>query len=311
MIKTNCTLQKTVLMFALACAPLSGAQAAGQGLRCIIEPDRVAEVGSPVIGVIESISVERGDYVQEGQLLARLRAGVERAFVSAAEVRAQAEADVRAARVNYEYLHQKQVRAEDLVERNFISKQALDQLRAEARVAEQKLAQTREQRSIAKQELDLARAQLGQRSIRAPFAGIIAERYVTVGERIDEKPMFRVAKINPLRVEVIVPAAHFGTIRVGMIARLTPDLPSAASVDAKIVLVDKLVDAASNTFRVRGELPNPKSAVPSGLRCKADLMEPADRIKPAPAATPGSERPAEKLKAGLKMDTGIVIREAK
>src|SRR6185503_9183802 len=274
--KSKKKFQQMVLICAWACAPPFEALAAGQALRCVIEPDRVAEVGSPVIGVIESISVERGDYVQEGQLLARLRAGVERASVSAAEVRAQAEADVRAAQANYEYLHEKQARAEDLVEKNFISRQALDQVRAEASVAEQKWAQAREQRNIAKHELELARAQLGQRSIRAPFAGIIAERYVTVGERIEEKPMFRVAKTDPLRVEVIVPAAQFGTIRPGMIARVTPDLPGAASVDARVVLVDKLVDAASNTFRVRGELPNPNSAVPSGLRCKAELVESAD-----------------------------------
>jgi RND family efflux transporter MFP subunit len=267
------TLRAAVLTTALGCLWAPCAFSAPQSLRCVIEPDRAAEVGSPVIGVIESIAVERGDFVREGQVLARLSAGVERASVDAAQVRAQADADVRAAQANYEYLQEKQARSEGLVEKNFISRQALDQVRAEASVAEQRLAQAREQQRIAKHELQLAKAQLGQRSIRAPFDGIVADRYVTVGERVEEKPMFRVAKVDPLRVEIIVPVALFGTIHNGMIARVTPDLPNIAAVEARVVLVDRLVDAASNTFRVRAELPNADAAIASGLRCKAVLMD--------------------------------------
>jgi RND family efflux transporter MFP subunit len=275
-------LQSAALTAAFVCFWSPCAFSASQSLRCVIEPDRAADVGSPVIGIIESIAVERGDFVREGQVLARLSAGVERASVDAAQVRAQAEADVRAAQANYEYLQEKQVRSEGLVEKNFISKQALDQVRAEASVAEQKLAQAREQQRIAKHELQLARAQLGQRSIRAPFDGIVADRYVTAGERVEEKPMFRIAKVDPLRVEIIVPVALFGTIRNGMIAKVTPDLPNIGAVDARVVLVDRLVDAASNTFRVRAELPNADGAIASGLRCKAVLMDAADAA-PAPA----------------------------
>lgn len=268
----------------LALAPAM-AWSAPPALRCVIEPDRVAEVGSPVIGVIESIQVERGDVVKEGQILARLRANVERASVGAAEVRAEADADVRAAQANFDYLREKQQRSEELVEKNFISKQALDQVRAEASVAEQKLAQSREQQRIAKHELALAKAQLGLRLIRAPFDGIVADRYVTVGERVEEKPIFRVARIDPLRVEIIVPAALYGSVRAGMVAKVTPDLPNVAPMDTKVVLVDKLVDAASNTFRVRSELPNADGAIASGLRCRAEFAagEPlarADIVKP-------------------------------
>jgi len=254
-------------------------------LRCVIEPDRAAQVGSPVIGVVESINVERGDLVREGQILAKLRANVERASVGAAETRAQADADVRGAQANYDFMRQKQTRAEELVQKNFISQQALDQVRTETSVAQQKLAQAQEQQRVARQELQLALAQLRQRFIRAPFDGIVAERYVMVGERVEEKPMFRIAKVNPLRVEVIVPAALFGSIDQNMTARVTPDLPNAVVLQAKVVLIDKLIDPASNTFRVRAELPNADNVVPSGLRCRAELVS-ADlaRADPGPAA---------------------------
>jgi multidrug efflux pump subunit AcrA (membrane-fusion protein) len=56
-----------------------------------------------------------------------------------------------------------------------------------------------------------------------------------------------------------------------MMASVTPELPDTAPVQAQVSLVDKIVDGASNTFRVRLKLPNPKHALPAGLRCKADL----------------------------------------
>ena len=50
-----------------------------------------------------------------------------------------------------------------------------------------------------------------------------------------------------------------------------PELFNRASVVATVKTVDRLIDAASNTFRVRLELPNPNGALPAGLRCKVDL----------------------------------------
>lgn len=302
----------------LACLLVLCGAASAAPLRCVIEPDRAAEIGSPVIGVVESIRVERGDLVREGQVLAKLRANVERASVGAAETRAQADADVRGAQANYEFLRQKQTRAEDLVKKNFISQQALDQVRTETSVAQQRLAQAQEQQRVAKHELDLALAQLSQRIIRAPFDGIIADRYVSVGERVEEKPMFRIAKVNPLRVEVIVPAALFGTVRAGMLAKVTPDLPNAPVVEAKVVLVDKLVDSASNTFRVRAELPNADAAIASGLRCKAELSEalaanPAPQNPPSvePATATPADAPVQKLKIDVKIDPSATREKRK
>ncbi|UCH49648.1 MAG: efflux RND transporter periplasmic adaptor subunit [Betaproteobacteria bacterium] len=281
-------------IFLLFAVVVAGSAQAAPGHRCLITPDRVAEVGSQVTGVVASVRVERGDFVRSGQLLARLHADAERASVNVAQTRAKADADLKAAQANYEFQRQNLARAEDLMKQNFISQQALEKVRAETKVAQQKLVQAREQREVAQRELELARAQLRKRAIRAPFDGIIAERYVNVGERIEERPMFRIARIDPLRIEVVVPAALFGTVEKGMIARVRPDLPKAEPLDASVTLVDRLIDPASNTFRVRAELPNPGGAVPSGLRCRAELIDNeasahaknSSTAKPADAAGP-------------------------
>ena len=258
------------LLISLAIAA-SGPAAAAQPLGCLIEPHRVIDIGSPVIGVVELVKVERGDRVARGEVIAVLRADVERAAVNVAATRAKVAAEVQAAQANYELARQQHTRAMELRRQNFISEQALDQARAEAEVAEQRLAQARDQRRISARELELAEAQLGLRTIRSPVTGVVVDRYMSGGERVEEKPIVRVATVDPLRVEVVVPASLYGTIATGATLTVTPELPTASPRQAKVTLVDSVIDGPSNTFRIRLELPNPNYELPAGLRCKVDL----------------------------------------
>ena len=81
-------MKKTILFVLFNLAFTGGAFASQPPLRCVIEPDRQTEVGSAVIGVVETILVERGDIVKQGQLLATLKASVERASVSSLRITA-------------------------------------------------------------------------------------------------------------------------------------------------------------------------------------------------------------------------------
>lgn len=261
---------RTLLRLAFVLAPAVHA-APPQPLGCLIEPFSVSDLGSPVVGVIETMHVERGDRVVAGQPLATLRADVERMSVSVAEGRAQGLGELRAAEANAELGRQKLARAADLARQEFISAQALEQARAEALVAENRLIQAREQRDIYAREHALARAQLGLRTIRSPSTGVVADRYMSVGERIEEKPVFRIAVVDPLRVEVVLPASLYPQVRKGVAMRISPDFPGAEPRIATVALVDRVIEGASNTFRARLSLPNPGNALPAGLRCKAEL----------------------------------------
>ncbi len=261
-------LMRRLLILMLCAAAPAQAQ---QPLGCLIEPDYVAEVGSQVVGVIESMKVERGQRVRKGDVIALLRADVERAAVGVARSRSEAVADIQAAAANAAFGKQRLDRAKDLLEKKFISDQAYDQLRAEAEVAEQKLAQAKEQRRLSQRELELASSQLAMRTVRSPVNGIIAERYMATGERIEEKPMVRIAVVDPLRVQVIAPSSMYGRIQMGSSASIFPELADTTPVLARVILIDKLLDSASNTFRVTLKLPNPGNALPAGLRCRADF----------------------------------------
>ncbi len=267
-----------------AVAALVPAMGMAQALGCLIEPYKVSEVGSPIIGVIEKTAVERGEPVRAGQVLATLHADVERQSLAVAQSKAQAMGELRAAEANAELARQKLVRAKDLADKQFISSQALEQARAESMVAENRLAQAREQRDVYAREHELAQAQLGQRTIRSPINGVIVERYLSAGERVEEKPIYRVAMINPLRVEVVLPATAYATVRQGMSVTVTPEFPGATPREAKVTLVDRVIDGASNTFRVRMELPNADMSLPAGLRCKTDL---GGTAAPQRASSPG------------------------
>ena len=68
---------------------LSAANAAAQGrdsLDCVIQPSREVQLSSAVSGILEAIEVDRGDAVTQGQLLARLNSGVERASAELARL---------------------------------------------------------------------------------------------------------------------------------------------------------------------------------------------------------------------------------
>jgi RND family efflux transporter MFP subunit len=296
------------VLMVLVCvvAQAQGNAATTQAMGCLIEPSRVADVGSPVVGVLEEVLVERGDRVAKGQVVALLRADVERAQVNLAQSRAQADADLSAAMKAHEFAQKKRERVEDLFRKEFVSSQALDQAVAEAQVAEARLRQAREQTRHSRKELQLADAQLGMRTIRSPIDGIVVERFRDTGERVEDRPILKVATVDPLRVEAVLPAALYGRVNPGQPATVQPDLAILAPVQGTVSLVDRVIDPASNTFRARLEMPNPEGRVPAGLRCKlqlpGDLAVASTRPgsagmslslgKPAlrPAAGPGGER---------------------
>ena len=293
--------KKNIFWFGAFHCMVSVAMAA-QPLGCLIEPFRVADVGSPVTGVIESMQVERGDRVVKGQALATLRADVERAAVGVAYNRAQALGDYNAAVNNAALAKQKLARAKFLADQQFISPQALEQATTESDIATNRLAQAREQRGVLAGEHSLAQAQLALRTVRSPTNGVVADRYLSVGERVEEKAVFRIAVVDPLRVEIVLPSNLYGTLREGMTMGITPEFAGAGVRQARVILVDKLIDGASNTFRVRLELPNPGLTLPAGLRCKADLASVGVVVAASPPpSTSGTRASRSPTDAGLSL----------
>ena len=192
----------------------STAYAVSSDLNCLIQPYVVITITTPVGGLLETVEVDRGDLVKEGQILATLDTSLERAQGSVQH--------------------------------------------AQAELTNRRLADL---------ELQRTSAEVALRTIKSPVNGVVVERFMNPGEFPKQEKILKIAQIDPLRVEVYAPVAMLGKIVVGMAAHVKPEAPLTGEYAAKVMVVDRVVDAASGTFGVRLELPNRELKLPAGLKC--------------------------------------------
>jgi len=258
-------------LLALLMLPLA---ATAQGFDCLVEPWQVVEVRAPADGIIASIAVQRGDAVRRGQPLVLLQSEAEKLAVELARQRARTENPITAARTRVEYATKKHARLADLQKNNFISAQLADEADTERRLAEAELQSAVESREMAKIELRRAEELLALRTMSSPFNGVVVDRMLNPGDLAESgsgrKPVLKVAQIDPMRVDVPLPAALFGSVKVGAKATVMP-VVGGGRFAASVRGVDRLIDAASGTFVVRLEVPNPEGKVPGGARCSATV----------------------------------------
>ncbi len=240
---------------------------------CLIEPMVTIEVGSPSQGVIQSVAVDRGEQISKGQVLAQLESTVELASVAQARARAEMvgevlarEADLRLARNNLD-------RVRELFERKMVSVQNRDEALVEYRVAEMVLQQARERKMLATHELKWSEQVLNRRTITSPIDGVVVQQRAFAGEFVYENPILTIAKINPLRVEVVLPARMFGQIAAGDTAIVTPEIDIDGAHPAEVTVVDPIIDSSSSTFGVRLEIDNQDLRIPAGQRCEIAFTE--------------------------------------
>jgi RND family efflux transporter MFP subunit len=271
------------LAAATGAAPAQGQQ--DKGFECLLEPAQVVEIRSPVDGIIASIAVQRGDTVRRGQVLVELQSAAERAVVESSRYRAQMQGQIAAARNRIDYATRKLERLADLQKDNFTSAQARDEADAEKRLAESELQSATEARQLALLELQRAQEQLAQRTVVAPFNGVVVDRMLNPGDLAEagsgRRPMLKVAQIEPMRADVALPAALFGQVRVGTKASVVAAV-GGGRFSGTVRNVDRVIDAASSTFIVRLELPNANGAIPSGSRCTAQIDGLAQPARPRP-----------------------------
>ena len=261
-----------LVFMALTCMVLALAVPVSEGAEVVefdglIEPYVVVNVGSGVPGILETVTVDRGDFVEEGQVLAELQSGVEKARMELARARAQMETHIKLKRVRLEFEVRKHQRLQELYKKKAIPFHVLDEAETNRMVAESQLQEAIETKRLAELELKEAIEVLEFRTIYSPITGVVVERFLSPGEYVEDQPILKLAQVNPLNVEVILPVEVLGSIRVGTRAKVRPEAPVGGEYVARVKIVDRVVDAASGTFGVRLELPNSHYRLPAGLKC--------------------------------------------
>jgi RND family efflux transporter MFP subunit len=240
-------------------------------LECLLEPKTSVTVSAPIEGVVESMLVKRGDRVTQGQVLATLEASVEKAALETARIRAKSVAAFRRNEARLGLAERTLDRSKALEQGGVLAMRDRDEAESEKAMAEAGLLEARETQKLARADVERARAVLELRTIRSPIDGIVVERLLSPGDLADPPQLVELVEIDPLHVEVFAPLSAWGRIDVGSEADVTLEDPVGGTYPATVAVVDHVVDAASGTFRVRLELPNPENALPAGLKCMARL----------------------------------------
>jgi RND family efflux transporter MFP subunit len=256
-------------------------------LDCVIEPQQLVKLSTPVVGVIGRIDVDRGDVVTKGQELGKLEDGLEQANLKLARAKASNESGIKAVEARLDFLHKKYDRVSGLAAKSvgYGSQQASEEAASDVNVAEAQLKEAELTLQIARLEVGQAEETLKQRTLVSPIDGVVTERLLVPGEyRNEQSPILTLAQIDPLRVEVFVPTSQYGRIKIGSNAEIHPQQPIGGSYAATVTVVDQVLDAASGTFGVRLALPNPDLRLPAGIRCKVlfETQEPTSMLETTP-----------------------------
>lgn len=231
----------------LSTAPVlaSGGAADAVSLNAVVEAVRQTTLSAQVPGAIVALRVKVGDSVKAGQELLRIdaRAAQQNVAGSAAQVEA-AQAALNVASTDYE-------RQKQLFEKNYISQGALDRALAQYRAAQAQVnalqAQTR-----------AAQTQSGFFVLNAPYAGVVSEVPVTLGDMaMPGRPLITLHDPNALRVTAAVPQTLLASLGAGAAVRYEiPGLSTRQGPQpAQQVQLLPTVDAATHTTELRITLP--------------------------------------------------------
>ncbi|MEW5423216.1 efflux RND transporter periplasmic adaptor subunit [Amorphus sp. 3PC139-8] len=196
-------------------------------------------------GRITALEVEPGQEVAAGDVIARLDDDIETAAL--AEAKATLEEKTKAVE-----------RGETLLRSSTVSQASLEQLRSDLAIAQAALAR--------------ADRNLSDRTIRAPFAGVVGMTSVDLGARVDSDTVLTTLDdLSDVEIEFRLPETVYGQIRDGQAVEADSAAFPQRSFAGKVTAIDTRVDQGSRSFRVRAQLPNPDRALPVGMFMRLDL----------------------------------------
>lgn len=221
-------------------------------LQAQLEAFETVQVPARVDGPVHAVRAELGDRVREGQALAQIATDDARARLGEVLANlAQAESDL--------------ARLESLAASENATRQAIEQARTKVRVAQA-------QRGVLSRELR-------DGTVRAPFDGAIARRYISEGAYVHVGgALFDLVKVDELRLVLQVPARYSSAVDVGDVVRVQlpegstttgetaePNTPGSAVVEATIARISPAIAADTRTFRVEADVASPGQRLRAGM----------------------------------------------
>jgi membrane fusion protein, multidrug efflux system len=261
--------------------------------------DEQAEVSAEAAGRVIETPVERGSRVSQGTVLVRISAAETSAQLLEAEANAaQLEArlgldpgqpfdatrvpDAMNAKAALDLADAEFGRIGSLLEQRVVSKSEYDQRKTQVEAARQQyqMAQNVAQQSYRSLEAARARVVLARKasadtSIRAPFAGQVAERLVSVGDYVTRGArVATVVRVDPMRIELTIPEQSVSLARVGQPVRVAVEAYPGETFGATVRYVSPSLRADQRALTVEALAANPDGRLKPGLFATALIQQP-------------------------------------
>jgi len=227
-----------------------------------LAPKFAADLKSEFTAVVEEVYVTEWVKVKKGTPLAKLDTREGEAALEAARA-ALLQAQVAETRAVREL-----ERADKLKEVGLVTVQNLD----DARTAREAAAAAT---AAAKAQLQATETRLAKAVIRAPFDGIVANRGVNPGDRVENmggEPMFRVVDNRILELTVNVPSTSLASLRVGQPIEFTTDAIPDRTFRGQVMFINPTADPVSRSVKVVADVPNEAEELRGGLFAKGRIL---------------------------------------
>jgi membrane fusion protein (multidrug efflux system) len=227
-------------------------------------------------GIVVSLSADTSKRVTTGEVLARLDERQLFANLEAARAKSRSvAADLKNWESEAEVLKADYVRQQHLWDLGLTSEEQLQHAKYKAESDQWDIKRVQETLNTAHDEERSLELELEKTHIIAPFDGIVARRYVRVGQGVSKGDrLFWITAEAPLRMRFTLPEKFIGHLRQGQSLPLTsPDVPQEQHF-AKIIAVSPVVDPSSGTIEILVELTGPHRALRPGMTASVRLQNP-------------------------------------
>lgn len=225
-------------------------------------PVRQMLLNARVAGEVTDVPVREGEPVAEGAVLVRQDSRDLRSRL------AQAEAAVQSARVEHANAREQEAKFRQLTLKNFFSRNELDKASTQAAVYQSQLKANEAQLAVARKEVENA-------LLRAPFSGIVAERLVEPGQLVmPNTPLLRVVDLRELELAIQLPAADIGRVRKGQPVSFRAEAFGEQAFTGTIVRLNPMAKASNRKITVYALVSNPDLRLRGGLFVHGRLQDP-------------------------------------
>jgi RND family efflux transporter MFP subunit len=259
-------------------------------------PFQEVDVMSKVAGYVQSIKVDIGDRVKEGQVLATLEVPeMEDELAKAAAVIQQDDSEVQTAKDElrraesaHDLQHLSLTRIQDVAkrEKGLVPQQQVDEYRSRDQVAEAQVSAAKSNLITAERHTLVARAEEARlrtmhkyTSITAPFAGVVTKRYANIGSMIQAgtasqsqaMPLVRLSQNSLLRLTLPVPESAVSRVRIGAVVDVK--VPSIGKTfPGRVARVTDKVQQSTRTMDTEVDVANPSLMLVPGMYAEVKLQ---------------------------------------